>query len=298
MFKRTPLFSAITATLALGLVSITAQAASLVALNSNNQIGIFNSSSAVIDTTTFNTITGDAAGESFVGIDLRPSNNQIYGISTSNKIYTIDATTGASTFVAALSSDIISSSKGYGLDFNPVADRTPNASLRLVSNTGDNYAINVLTGQVTVATSIAAGFSGVAYTNSDPSSTTAPGSTGLYYINSSTDSVSFTGTGFNNPTLSDIGPLGYDVLSGNGFEILADGSAYAAFNWDDGLLKTGLFSIDLATGQATQSGLFIGTINGLTVAAVPEPGTYAMLLAGLGMLGFAARRGGNAKFKA
>lgn len=297
MFKRTPLFSAVTATLALGLISTAAHAASLVALNSNNQIGIFDSSSAVIDTTTFKTITGAAAGESFVGIDLRPSNNQIYGISTSNNIYTIDASTGASTFVAALSSDIISSSKGYGLDFNPVADRTPNASLRLVSSTGDNYAINVLTGDVTVATSIAAGFSGVAYTNSDPGSNTAPTSTGLYYINSSTDALSFTGTGFNNPTLSDIGPLGVDVLNANGFEILADGSAYAAFNWDDGLLKTGLFSIDLATGQATQTSLFIGTLNGLTVAAIPEPGTYAMLLAGLGVLGFAARRRGNAKFQ-
>ncbi|MCB1995276.1 MAG: PEP-CTERM sorting domain-containing protein, partial [Rhodoferax sp.] len=32
------------------------------------------------------------------------------------------------------------------------------------------------------------------------------------------------------------------------------------------------------------------TVDDLTVAAVPEPGTYAMLLAGLAAVGFVARR--------
>lgn len=286
MFKIAPVVSA----LALAFITSQAHAVSLVALNSNNQIGIFDSSSAVIDTNTFNVISGAAAGESFVGIDLRPSDNLIYGISTSNKIYTINASTGFSTFVADLSSSVIASNKGYGLDFNPVADRTPNASLRVVSSTGDNYAINVVTGAVTVATSLSAGFSGVAYTNSDPSSSTGPTSTGLYYVNSADNSLSFTGTGFNNPTLTNIGALGVDILNANGFEILSNGAALAAFNYDDGLLKTGLFTINLATGAATETGLFIGTINGLTVAAVPEPEAYALMLAGLGLVGFAARR--------
>ena len=43
---------------------------------------------------------------------------------------------------------------------------------------------------------------------------------------------------------------------------------------------------------AWQSGLaFDGiTVAGVPVGVVPEPETYAMLLAGLGLLGFAARR--------
>lgn len=274
-------------------LAIPAHAVNLVALNSNNQIGVFDSASALVDSSTFNTITGDAAGESFVGIDLRPSNNLIYGISASNKIFTINANTGASTFVANLSSSIVSSSKGYGIDFNPVADRTPNASLRLISSAGDNYAINVATGAVTTATSIASGYTGAAYTNSDPASSSAPASTGLYYLNSGNDTLGFAATGFNNPTITTIGALGVDALSANGFELLNNGTAFSAINYDDGLLKTGLFTINLSTGLATESGRFIGTINGLTLASVspvPETDKYAMMLAGLGLVSFIARR--------
>jgi len=34
----------------------------------------------------------------------------------------------------------------------------------------------------------------------------------------------------------------------------------------------------------------VGAANGLVVTAVPEPETYAMLLAGLGMIGAAVKR--------
>lgn len=287
------LFSLSALSLAVLALASPAHAVNLVALNSNNQIGVFDSASALVDSSTFNTITGAAAGESFIGIDLRPSDNLIYGISASNKIFTINANTGASAFVANLSSSIVSTSKGYGIDFNPVADRTPNASLRLISSSGDNYAINVNTGAVTTATSIASGYTGAAYTNSDPASNSAPASTGLYYLNSANDTLGFAASGFNNPTITTVGALGVDALSANGFELLNNGIAYSAINYDDGLLKTGLFTINLGTGLATQSGLFIGTINGLTLASVspvPESDKYAMMLAGLGLLGFMARR--------
>jgi hypothetical protein len=46
----------------------------------------------------------------------------------------------------------------------------------------------------------------------------------------------------------------------------------------------------IATGS--QGGLYNGAIS---VAAVPEPETYAMLLAGLGVMGFIARRRNNAQ---
>ncbi|MDQ3185063.1 MAG: FxDxF family PEP-CTERM protein [Pseudomonadota bacterium] len=268
-----------------------ASAVSLVALTSSNQIGIFDSSSASVDISTFNAITGTAPGEYFVGIDLRPSDNMIYGISTDNKIYTVDPSTGVSSFVVDLSNSIVDSNKSYGLDINPVADRTPNASIRLVSSTGDNYGINATTGAVTVATSIDAGFTAVSYSNSDASTpNVAPASTELYYVNSTTDSLAFAPSAFNNPTISEVGSLGVDVLNASGFEITSTDSAFAALNFDSNALRTGLFTVDLDTGAATQTGLFIGTINGLTAAPIPEPETYAMFLAGLGLMGFVARR--------
>ena len=266
-----------------------ANAVALVAINSSNQIGVFDSSN--VENAIFNTITGAAFGENFVGIDLRPSDNLVYGLTRTNNIFTIDATTGVSSFVATLNNPVITLGKSYGIDFNPVADRGTGASLRLISSTGENFAVNAVTGAVTVATSIAAGFNAVAYTNSDASTPiTAPSTTGLYYINSANDTLSFAATGFNAPTITTIGALNHDILSANGFDILANGVGYAAVNMDDGLLKSKLITINTATGAATLVGTFNGTINGLTVAAVPEPETYAMLVAGLGFVGAAARR--------
>ena len=48
----------------------------------------------------------------------------------------------------------------------------------------------------------------------------------------------------------------------------------------------GLFSLELK-GSATKGGNYFG---GVTVSAVPEPETYGMMLAGLGLMGFVARR--------
>lgn len=266
-----------------------AHAANLVAINSSNQIGVFDASN--IGDAIFTTISGDASGESFIGIDLRPSNNMVYGITRSNKIFTIDAYSGNSTFVAALANPVVGASKSYGFDFNPVADIGGASSLRLVSSTGDNYAVNVNTGAVTLATSLISGFTGVSYTNSNASNPTlVPSSTALYYINSANDTLNVATTGFNNPSISIIGSLGIDILSANGFEIDSNGIGYAAVNMDNGFLKSELIRINTMTGQAEWVSTFNGTINGLTVAPVPEPETYAMMIAGLGILGFSARR--------
>lgn len=271
-----------------------AQAANLVAINSGTQIGVFDSANAAA--AGFVNISGLSAGETLIGIDLRPSNNTIYGISSANRVYTVDAYSGAATFVSALSTSIIDTRLGYGFDFNPAADFAGNASLRLISSAGNNYAVNVNTGAIAFSGTIASGFSATAYTGSTPAGapTTTPT---LYYVNSGTDTlnVNVNAGAFNAPNIQPVGTgLGVDILNANGFELFADGSAFLAATVDDGGLQTRLFSIDLITGKASLassaiSSTFDGTINGLSAAPSAVPVPAAAWLFGsalLGLVGF------------
>lgn len=273
----------------LALAGLTAQAVTLVGLTSAGEIVRFDPMAP--NTGTRTTITGLADGERLVGIDTRPSDGLVYGISTAQKIYTVDEMTGAASFVHMLSVPVINSSRGYGIDFNPVADYNGATSLRLVSTSGDNFAINVGTGVVgNTGSNIGAGYSAVAYSNSALQLPPAPTSTTLYYIDSNTDMLRMAGSAFNTPTIMDVGSLGIDVLKANGFEVLANGMAYAALTMDDVSLATGIFGINLATGAATMLASYDGTLTGLTVSAVPEPASTALLLAGLGVVAVRARR--------
>ena len=277
------------ATAALTLATAGAQAITLVGLTSAHELARIDTGNIAGATTT--AITGLAMGDRLVGIDERPADGKLYGVSLSNKVYTDDAMTGAATFVASLSAPVIQANLGYGIDFNPVADFSGAASLRFVSSAGGNFAVNASTGAVgNAANTVAAGYTAVAYTNSMPLPMAAPASTALYYIDSSTDTLARAASAFNTPTITTVGALGVDVLKANGFDI-ANGRGYAALNVDAGTsLATGIYGIDLATGNATLLGTYNGTLSGLTVSAVPEPQTYAMLLAGLVAVGAMARR--------
>lgn len=272
------------------LACATSQAVTLIGLNSQNQISRFDT--ANVGAALNISITGLAAGDRLVGIDTRPKDGKVYGVSLSNQLYTVDEMTGAATLVAALSAPVIQANLGYGIDFNPVADFGTGASLRLVSSAGSNFAINAATGVVgNAANTIASGFSGVAYSNSTLKPFAAPASTALYYIDSNNDTLAMAPSAFNAPTITAVGALGVDVLKANGFEILGNGQAYAALNVDAGTsLATGIYSINLGTGAATLLGVYNGTLSGLTVSAVPEPGTSAMMVLGLLGMGLLSRR--------
>ncbi len=275
---------------AIGAFSASAGAVTLLGITSANELARIDTGNVAAASRV--AISGLAAGDRFVGIDLRPADNKVYGITLSNSIYTIDAASGATTFVAALSEAVINPTLGYGFDFNPSADFAGMSSLRLTSSAGSNFAINPMTGVVgNTMSDIGAGNTAVAYSNAAILPTMAPASTELYYINSDTDTLSVALTGFNAPMIMPVGALGVDVLKANGFELLANGQAFAALNVDSGTsLVTGIYGIDLATGAATLIGDYNGTLSGLTLAPVPEPGSIAMMLAGLGALGFVARR--------
>lgn len=274
---------------ALALISVSTHAANLVGLTSANELARIDTSNIAAATRV--AISGLAAGDRFVGIDLRPGDNMIYGITLSNNLYRLNEFTGAATFVAALSAPIVNPALGYGIDFNPVADFTGGTSLRFMSSAGNNHAINATTGAVAFTGNVTGNFSAVAYSNTIALPAVAPASTALYYIDNVADTLSVATGAFNAPTITPIGPLGIDVLRASGFEVLGNGQAFAALNVDAGTsLATGLYSINLATGQASQVGTFNGTLSGLTVSAVPEPGSYALMLAGLAGVGALVRR--------
>ncbi|MGB3767274.1 MAG: DUF4394 domain-containing protein, partial [Phormidesmis sp.] len=116
--------------------------ASLLALTGDDKLIAFDTNRPGQNTTKID-ITGTDAP--LLGIDIRPSNGQIYGITTANTIYTIDPKTGAATQVSKLVGASFEGTNVSGFDFNPAADR-----LRLVGDNDQDFRINVETGAVIV----------------------------------------------------------------------------------------------------------------------------------------------------
>jgi hypothetical protein len=78
-----------------------------------------------------------------MGIDVRPADDKLYGVTDKGQIATIDPATGQSTQVSRLSEPFVAGGRAV-VDFNPMADRR-----RLMGMNGTNFRINVDTGAVT-----------------------------------------------------------------------------------------------------------------------------------------------------
>ena len=213
-------------------------------------------------------------GERLVGIDFRPSdltadnvNNvgRLYGVGAAGRIYTIDPTTGAATFVSALvtaaGAPVALVGGSFGVGFNPAADR-----LRIHSDADQDLRINVDNGVTIVDGTLAyaagdanAGANptvvGTAYTNNDADATTG---TALYAIDSDRDALVFLAAP-NTGQLTTVGALGVDTDAAVGFEIVGTTTvAYAALS-ESASGKPTLYQIDLATGAASRLGLVAQT---------------------------------------
>jgi hypothetical protein len=291
-------------------LSFPAHAAPIVGLTTNNRIVRFDSATPGATTTPL-AITGLTAGQSLVGIDFRPIDGALVGVSSDSsgnaQAYTIDQNTGiASTLGGAFS---VLPGNTFGIDFNPV----PNA-LRIVTDGEANLRItNGGAGTVNTDGTLkrpptdpdpTLAVAAAAYSNNVPGGVN--GTTTLYVIDAFTGqlytqgSVNFspsagTGTSPNTGNLFLVGSLnlGAPLINQIGFDISDTGQAYLSTT--AATVASRFYTLNVADASNNFVGL-IGdgsfTVRDIAAAptAVPEPST--VLLSGLSLTALAvvARR--------
>ena len=202
--------------------------------------------------------------EGLAGIDVRPADKLLYGVSLAGEIVTIDTASGAATVKATLS-DRLPSFEGAIVDFNPMADR-----LRLMASDGTNHRVNVDDGMVTVDGALA-------YQAGDMHEGETPAIVAAAYINSigkpeatamydidATIAALVQQVSPNDGTLGAIGKLGVEGSS-YAFDIAATAeltnTAYLA-------VDNSLYTVDLETGKATSLGAITGVEGMLSDIAI------------------------------
>lgn len=237
--------------LAIGVTSAAAQAGTLVGLTDDNKL-------VKIDTGTMAASAPMAisgAGR-IVGIDVRPSDGKLWGLTETGQLVTIDPATGTAMPGSMLSEKVTLGARPV-VDFNPVADR-----LRVIAADGVSLRINVDTGATTVdkplnydaadantgkKPMVAAG----AYTNSMKGAK----ATELFHVDGGTGGLVLQNPP-NDGVLKTRGATGVTGATDVVMDIATEGEKNTAWLIGNGTLYT----IDLATGKATQ----VGAVKGMT----------------------------------
>ena len=242
--------------LALATSAATAKAATLVGLTADNKL-------VKIDTATMAASAPMAISsvDKVLGIDVRPADGKLYGLTAIGQLVVIDPMNGTATAGSTLSEKASLGPRPI-VDFNPAADR-----LRVIGADGTSLRINVDTGATTVdkplnydaadanngkKPMVAAG----AYTNSVKGAK----STELFHVDGGTG-VLVLQSPPNDGVLKSRGAVGVASLADAVMDIdnEAEGKNTAY------LIAGGtLYTIDLATGKATQVGAVKG-MNGKLV---------------------------------
>ncbi len=250
----------------------------LLALTESNALVSFNSSSAQKLCTTA-PINGLQAGETVLGIDMRPADSNVYALTDAGRLYTVNAATGTvalKSTLAAATSDLTQpfqrlEGDNFAVDVSPVAD-----GLRVISNNGANLRIVMDTGETFSDLQLNPAGSSVtaaAYTNSFA----ATGTSTLYVLDTANDRLMIQGRAPGSPSNGDLQPVGALGITGDvqaiaGFDINAiNNTAFAALNVN-GATTSDLYRINLGTGSATRVGA-IGAANrirALTHSTAPQ----------------------------
>lgn len=221
-------------------------------------VGLVDGTTLVMFDTETRAVTGtmDVTGvDGLAGIDVRPADKMLYGVTLAGEVVTIDTATGAATVKSTLS-EKLPSYEGAIVDFNPMADR-----LRLMGTDGTNHRVNVDDGMVTVDGSLA-------YEAGDMHEGETPAIVAAAYINSigkpeatamfdidATIVALIQQVSPNDGTLKAIGKLGVEGGSAYAFDIAAtEDLTNTAYLVVDNTLHT----VDLESGAATASGAIEG----------------------------------------
>lgn len=253
MIASTALFAATTAGFAAPLVGLTGDK-TLVMLDTDNP-----AASGTVE------VTGV---DRLVGIDWRPANGTLIGVTAQNTIVTIDPMTGAATELSTMDTPLEIGDAPVIVDFNPMADR-----LRYMTGT-TNHRVNVDTGEVTVDGELA-------FAAADMHSGEAPAIVAAAYINSfgkpestamydvdATIGALIQQTSPNDGTLAAVGKFGIAEP--------ADTYAFDVQTTEDGtntawlVNGTTLYTVDLETSAATETGAITGVDGAIRdIAAMP-----------------------------
>lgn len=205
------------------------------AVDASNNLIIFNPAN-IAGGTVSKAITGLQAAENILGIDFRLTNGQLYALGSSSRLYAVNLSSGAATQVGTGTFATALAGTDFGFDFNPTVDR-----IRVVSNTGQNLRLNPNDGTIAATDGVlnpaAPMVSAAAYTNNFAGATT----TTLYVMDHGTDKL-YIQNPPNNGTLVEVGSLGVNIGSTNGFDIGSrSGTAYLVNG-------TNMYTVNLSNG--------------------------------------------------
>ncbi|MBK9271481.1 MAG: DUF4394 domain-containing protein [Saprospiraceae bacterium] len=226
------------------------------ATDAGNNLIMFNPSAISAGITT-KAITGLQVGENVLGIDFRPLNGQLYALGSSSRLYTINLSSGAATQVGTGIFSTLLLGTDFAFDFNPTVDR-----IRVVSNLGQNLRLNPIDGTVaSVDGNLNPGLpmvTAAAYTNNFAGST----ATSLLVVDHISDKL-YIQNPPNNGTLVEIGNLGIDLNSDNGFDIGSRSNNCYLVATVGG--TTNLYTINISSGVASSPIIFPSSVKGFSL---------------------------------